>query len=88
MAGEESPGSPSEFEASLAELERIIEALEGEELRLDEALALFEEGVAHLRTANRLLEQARGRVEEVIADASGELRTVGFEPMGEGEDAG
>lgn len=68
------------FEAALSELEEILRALEEEELRLDEALELFERGVGHLRTANRLLEEARGRVEELVEEASGELRTVPFEP--------
>lgn len=68
------------FEAALSELEEILRALEGDELRLDEALELFERGVARLRTANRLLEEARGRVEELVEEAAGELRTVPFEP--------
>lgn len=78
-----------EFEAALDELEGILEALEGEELRLDEALALFERGVANLRTAGRLLSQAKGTVEELIADASGELRAIPFEApeRGQGGDA-
>lgn len=72
------PGVP-EFEAALEEIEGILAALEREELRLDEALALFETGVARLRVANRFLERAKGTVEELIAEASGELRTAPFE---------
>ncbi len=77
------------FEELLAELEEILGALEGQDLRLDEALALFERGVSQLRGANQLLNEARGTVEELITDASGELRTVEFEPTGDsvpGED--
>lgn len=77
----------SEFEAALTELERILDALERDELKLDEALELFERGVGHLRTANKLLEGARSSVEELIADASGELRTVEIE-MPSGDVAG
>ena len=69
-----------DFEASLAELERIVSALERDELELDDALRMFEKGVENLRIANRLLEKARGEIEELIEEASGELRTVGFEP--------
>lgn len=65
-----------DFERALSELEEILEALDREDLRLNEALALFERGVTHLRTANRMLERARGAVEELIQEASGELRTV------------
>lgn len=67
------------LEDALGELERILEALEGDELRLDEAMALFEEGVQQLRAANRWLAEAGGRVEELIADAAGELQTVEFD---------
>lgn len=75
----------TDFERTLGELEEILAALESGDLRLDEALELFERGVGHLRTANRLLDDARGRVEELVADASGELRTVPFEvPAEEG----
>ncbi|MFQ5677860.1 MAG: exodeoxyribonuclease VII small subunit [Gemmatimonadota bacterium] len=84
------------FEGALRELERILAALEGDELRLDEALALFEEGVGHLRTANRFLAAARGRVDELIENAAGELQTVEFHDSaedrssegGRGEDPG
>lgn len=77
----------AEFEKALAELERIVEALERGEPGLDEALELFERGVGHLRAANRLLEDARGRIEELVADASGELRAVPFDAPDE-EEAG
>lgn len=76
----------SEFEAALAELESIVARLDREELDLDEALALFESGVGHLRTASRLLTEARGVVEELIEDASGDLATVDFDVPA--EDAG
>ena len=75
----------SEFETALAELERILEALDGEELRLDEALELFERGVGHLREANQLLEVARAGVEELIADSAGDLRTVTVDSSGKDE---
>lgn len=69
----------ADFETALAELETIVTRLDRDELELDEALALFREGVEHLRTASRLLGDARGRVEELIETASGELSEVEFE---------
>lgn len=78
---------PSEFEGALEELEEIVARLDREDLELDEALALFEEGVGHLRTASRLLDDARGVVEELIEDASGELEDVEFEMPDEGRRA-
>ena len=65
-----------DFEATMAELERIVGALDREELDLDEALRLFEDGVRHVRRANRLLEDVRGRIEELIEASSEEVRTV------------
>lgn len=74
-----------EFETALSELEEIVRALDREEMQLDEALELFREGVGHLRTANRLLNEAEGQVEELIEEASGELETVDFDVGGSGE---
>lgn len=78
-ASAEGERRPSEFGTALDELEGIVRRLDREELELDEALELFEEGVGHLRTASRLLDEARGVVEELIEDASGELEAVDFE---------
>lgn len=76
-----------EFEAALSELEEVVRALDRDEMQLDEALSLFREGVGHLRTAGRLLNEAEGQVEELIEEASGELETVEFDAGG-GEEAG
>jgi len=72
----EETGDKPDFEAAMAQLERIVSALEGEELDLDQALHLFESGVQHLRTASRLLDEVRGRIEELIETSSGELQRV------------
>lgn len=77
------------FEEALGELESILRALDREDLRLDEALSLFERGVARLRAANRLLDDAKGAVEELIAGATEELRTVELAlEEGESEEGG
>lgn len=74
------PEPPDDFDKALAELERIVAALDSDELGLDEAMALFEEGIRHVRAANRLLEETRGRVEELITRSTGELDEVEFSP--------
>mgnify|MGYP006282039819 CR=1 FL=1 len=76
-----------EFEEALQELEEIVRALDRDEMRLDEALGLFRKGVDRLRSANRLLDEAEGQVEELIEEASGELDTVAFD-AGDREEAG
>ena len=76
------------FEGQLEEIETIVERLESGEVELEEALALFERGVARLRQASLLLDRAEGRVEELIASATGELTLESFEgkEMDEAED--
>ncbi|MFQ5688676.1 MAG: exodeoxyribonuclease VII small subunit [Gemmatimonadota bacterium] len=69
----------SEFETALAELEAIVQALDERDLRLDEALELFERGVTRLRTAQRWLGEARDTVEELIEEVSGKVTAVEFE---------
>jgi len=72
------PAAPG-FEVLMEEIDGIVEALDRRELELEEALALFETGVARLREAGTLLDRARGRVEELIEAAAGDLAIVGFE---------
>jgi exodeoxyribonuclease VII small subunit len=61
------------FEEDLARLEAIARQLEGDQLPLDDAMRLFEEGVARLRTAAAALTVAEGRVQQLVEDASGAL---------------
>lgn len=61
--------------ADLARLEAIVRQLEADDVDLDVALALFEEGVTRLRSARERLAQARLKVQAVIAQADGELGT-------------
>ncbi len=61
------------FEEDLARLDAIARALEGDRLSLDEALKLFEEGIARLRTAATALEAAEGRVQQLVEQADGTL---------------
>lgn len=74
------PEPVDDFETRLAELERIVAALDSDGIGLDEAMALFEEGILHVRAANRLLEETRGKVEELITQSTGELEEVELSP--------
>jgi exodeoxyribonuclease VII small subunit len=66
--------TPGGFAQDLDRLEEIVRRLEAEELDLDEALRLFEEGVQRLRAARERLGAAELRVRQVIADQAGKLR--------------
>lgn len=59
------------IEQRLARLEQIVAELEGEQLDLVAALALFEEGVACLRAAAGTLSEAEARVLKLTELADG-----------------
>lgn len=58
----------------LARLEEIVRKLEADDVELEAALALFEEGVARLRAAREHLAAADVKVQSVLAEADGALR--------------
>ena len=62
------------FEASMERLEAIAARLEDEELELDAALALFEEGIAELRAASAFLAKAETRLKQLNEAADGVFR--------------
>ncbi|MFQ6046472.1 MAG: exodeoxyribonuclease VII small subunit [Gemmatimonadales bacterium] len=62
------------FRAELERLEAIVRQLEEEELDLDRALALFEEGITHLKTARQLLSESEIAVKRVLEEADGTIR--------------
>ena len=67
------------FEESLARLESIVDELDGDDLALDQALQLFEEGVERLRAASALLATAEAQVKLLVEQADGILA---LEPFG------
>lgn len=74
-------GEPG-LEARLQRLDQIVAALEREDLELDDALKLFEEGIAHLRAAQAVLNTAELRIEQLIESAEG-VRTQPVRSSGE-----
>ena len=62
------------LESRLGKLEAIVDRLERDDLELQEALDLFEEGVGHVREANALLERTRLRVEKLVVEMDGSVR--------------
>jgi exodeoxyribonuclease VII small subunit len=79
------PPKKPDFERSLARLEEVVRKLESPQLSLDEAMKLFEEGVALSRECQKQLEEAEGKVEILLKKADGRLAAEPFEPEGEGE---
>jgi exodeoxyribonuclease VII small subunit len=66
----DAPRDPLGLEARLRRLEEILSALEADEVELERALTLFEEGVAHVRHAEKILSRTELRVEELLGDGS------------------
>ena len=62
---------PMVFEDALGRVETAIAALEGGQLPLDEALAIYEEGVRMARRCHELLDAAQLRVQRLSATESG-----------------
>ena len=67
------------FEASLAELERIVKELEKGDLPLEQSLQLFEAGMRLSAECKRQLEEAESRV-EILMKKGAEFVPVPFQP--------
>jgi exodeoxyribonuclease VII small subunit len=74
-SGHEHDGT--DLEARLRRLEEILARMESDDVSLEEALRLFEEGVGHVREAEKVLSEAELRVEELLAD--GHIRPLEVE---------
>jgi len=64
------------FEERLGRLEQIAAELEGDDVELARALALFEEGIENLRAASDELAKAEARVQRLVERADGTFDTV------------
>lgn len=67
------------FEQDLARLEQIVSALEGDDLTLDGALALFQEGVERLRAAAAELSKAEAQVKLLVEQSDGTFSLDDFD---------
>lgn len=77
---------PKQFEASLAELETLVERLEQSDLTLEESLWAFERGINLTRACQRALEQAEQRV-RILLDGSADATPQPFAPPANGAGA-
>lgn len=65
---------PESFEAALKLLEEIVQKLEKGEAPLEDSLKLYEEGIQLSRFCHAKLEQAEGRIEQLLKDSRGEAQ--------------
>lgn len=68
-----------DFEATLSELETIVVQLEGE-VKLEEALSLFERGMKLSHQCERFLQSAEQKIEVLKRAANGSLETTSYAP--------
>lgn len=61
------------YEQALAELEKIVASLEGNQLRLEESMTLFERGQALSRHCVDLLDKAELRIKQLSGDSLADL---------------
>ena len=79
MAKPNAASAPSvSFESRLERLETIVHELEGDQVDLANALALFEEGVECLRAASKELADARARVQRLVERDDGSFELTDF----------
>ena len=75
------------LDALILRIEAIVRRLDSDSLGLDEALALFEEGVGHLGRAREILARTELRIAELIGPEGDAVQELG-QPDGAGRDDG
>ena len=68
------------FEESLERLEKLADELESGELKLEDAITKYEEGVKLYARCQEILAKAEKKVQLLVRDGSGALKAVPFEP--------
>jgi exodeoxyribonuclease VII small subunit len=61
------------FEEALEALERVTDELEKEDLSLDRALTIFEQGIILMRKCDSHLKNAQGKIKELLEGENGEF---------------
>jgi exodeoxyribonuclease VII small subunit len=64
----------------MEELEKVVRQLEKGELTLDQSITSFESGVKLSRECEKKLNEAKGKVEQLMKDEAGKTKTEPFEP--------
>lgn len=64
------------YETDLTRIEAIVEELQRNDLELDRALQLFEEGIARIKSAHDALTAAEAQVKRLVEQADGTVTLV------------
>jgi exodeoxyribonuclease VII small subunit len=71
------------FEKSMAQLEKIVQELESEDLSLEIAIKKFEEGIKLSQFCNQKLDQSEKKINLLIERSDGELIAEPFDANGD-----
>lgn len=65
----------TDFEDGLQRIEQIIKELNQNEVPLEKALKLYEEGINLIRSCNKLLDASEKKMEVLLEDINGEIKS-------------
>jgi exodeoxyribonuclease VII small subunit len=74
------------FEDELKELEAIVARIDSGELSLEESIDAFERGIGLVRVLNHKLDEIEKKVEVLVRNAQGELRTTPYQNAADDKD--
>jgi exodeoxyribonuclease VII small subunit len=74
------------FEDELKDLEETVSRIDSGELSLEESIKAFERGVGLVRSLNQKLDQVEKKIEVLVRDSQGELRTTPYRNEVKSED--
>ena len=73
------PAASPIFEEAMGELEKIVEQLESTGLPLEQAISMYERGIELVRVCNQKLDEASGRIEQLVSRPGGEPAVEPYE---------
>lgn len=73
------------FEQGIEKLEQIINDLDKNDVPLDRALELFDQGIGLVKHCNSLLNSAEEQIKVLLEDKNGEFMTEQFMVSGDGQ---
>lgn len=62
------------FEKALARIEQIVDQMESGEIELDQALALYQEGMELMARCQATLEETQNKIKKITRDIQGRLK--------------
>ena len=76
------------FEKAMAELEKIVQAVESGQVPLAEALSQYEKGIALISYCQKILSQAEQKIAKLSKGLDGELKVEEAKELGENNNSG